>query len=77
MAIEPENPNAVRELIYINTGMCRWPEAGQWAGHLREMARHLSWPKFRAATSISGEKNTSLLESLLSQVSPAYDLDGG
>jgi len=78
VAIDPENPNTVRELIYTNTAMRRWPEAAQWAGRLREMAPASIVAKIQSGyVDFWWKGNTGLLKSLLSQVSPAYDPDGG
>ncbi|PYL68615.1 MAG: hypothetical protein DMF20_00235 [Verrucomicrobia bacterium] len=47
--LDPQNPNTIRELIFTNTAMRRWPEAA----------------------------DTSALKSLLNQVPPGVDPDGG
>ena len=44
--IDPQNPNTVRELIFTNTAMRRWPQAAHWG------------KRMRAITSISGGKET-------------------
>src|SRR5213592_3623676 len=36
--IDPQNPNTVRELLFTNTALRRWPEAERWAERLRAMA---------------------------------------
>src|SRR5204862_2755975 len=36
--LDPQNPNIVRNLIFTNTAMRRWPEAARWAAQMRTMA---------------------------------------
>src|SRR5438067_227842 len=36
--LDPQNPNIVRNLIFTNTAMRRWPEASRWAAQMRTMA---------------------------------------
>ena len=56
--IDPQNPNTLRELINTNTAMRRWPEAARWAERMRAMAPASLVAKSKAATSISGGKET-------------------
>ena len=36
--IDPQNANVVRELVFTNTALRRWPEASRWATQMRAMA---------------------------------------
>src|SRR6266446_8273023 len=36
--IDSQNPNVVRELIFTNTAMRRWPQAARWGERMRAMA---------------------------------------
>ena len=75
--IDPQNPNTVRELVFTNTAMRRWPEAARWAEKMRAMA-----PTSLVAKIQSGYVNfwwkgdTSALKSLLSEVPEGVDPDG-
>src|SRR5256885_6768536 len=75
--IDPQNPNTVRELVFTNTAMRRWPEAARWAEKMRAMA-----PTSLVAKIQSGYVNfwwkgdTSALKSLLGEVPEGVDPDG-
>src|SRR6266487_3937445 len=75
--IDPQNPNTIRELVYTNTAMRRWPEAGRWAEKMRAIA-----PTSLVAKIQSGYVNfwrkgdTRLLKSLVDQVPAGVDPDG-
>src|SRR5213595_412450 len=36
--LDPQNPNIVRNLLFTNTALRRWPEASRWAAQMRTMA---------------------------------------
>src|SRR2546429_3569449 len=36
--LDPQNPNIVRNLVFTNTALRRWPEASRWAAQMRTMA---------------------------------------
>src|SRR6266480_4173191 len=36
--LDPQNPNIVRNLVFTNTALRRWPEAARWAAQMRTMA---------------------------------------
>jgi len=36
--LDPQNPNIVRNLLFTNTALRRWPEAARWAAQMRTMA---------------------------------------
>ncbi len=75
--IDPQNPNIVRNLVFTNTALRRWPEASRWAAQMRAMA-----PTSLVAKVQSGyvdfwwKGDTHLLKSLLSQVPAGTDPDG-
>jgi serine/threonine-protein kinase len=75
--LDPQNPNTVRELIFTNTAMRRWPQAVRWAEQLRAMAPASLVAKIQSGyVDFWWKGDTSLLKSLLNQVSPDFDPDG-
>jgi len=75
---DPQNPNTVRELIYTNTAMRRWPDAARWVEQLRATAPASTIAKIqRGYVEFWWKGDTGLLKSLLSQVPPGVDPDGG
>jgi serine/threonine-protein kinase len=76
--VDPQNPNTVRELIYTNTAMRRWPEAARWAERLRAMAPASLVAKIQSGyVDFWWKGDTRLLQSLLSEVPADVDPDGG
>jgi TolB-like protein len=76
--LDPQNPNTVRELIFTNTAMRRWPEAARWVEQLRAMAPASIIAKIqRGYVEFWWKGDTGLLKSLLNQVPPGVDPDGG
>jgi TolB-like protein/Tfp pilus assembly protein PilF len=76
--LDPQNPNTVRELIYTNTAMRRWPEAARWVEQLRAMAPGSVIAKTqRGYVEFWWKGDTALLKSLLEQMPPSADPDGG
>src|SRR5881396_869132 len=76
--LDPQNPNTVRELIFTNTAMRRWPEAARWVEQLRAMAPASIVAKIqRGYVEFWWKGDTALLKSLLNQVAPGVDPDGG
>jgi TolB-like protein/Tfp pilus assembly protein PilF len=76
--LDPQNPNTVRELIFTNTAMRRWPEAARWVEQLRAMAPASIVAKVqRGYVEFWWKGDTGLLKSLLNQVAPGVDPDGG
>jgi TolB-like protein/Flp pilus assembly protein TadD len=75
--IDPQNPNIVRNLVFTNTALRRWPEASRWAAQMRAMA-----PASLVAKVQSGyvdfwwNGNTGLLKSMLSQIPVGTDSGG-
>src|SRR4029079_10504649 len=74
---DPQNPNTVRELVFTNTALRRWPEAAHWAMQMRTMA-----PASLVAKVQSGyvdfwwKGDTRPLRSMLAQVPAGTDPDG-
>ncbi len=76
--LDPQNPNTVRELIFTNTAMRRWPDAARWVEQLRAMAPASIVAKIqRGYVEFWWKGDTGLLKSLLDQVPPGVDPDGG
>jgi TolB-like protein/class 3 adenylate cyclase/Tfp pilus assembly protein PilF len=76
--LDPQNPNTVRELIFTNTATRRWPEAARWVEQLRAMAPASIIAKIqRGYVDFWWKGDTSLLKSLLNQIPPGVDPDGG
>src|SRR5436190_14849212 len=76
--LDPQNPNTVRELIFTNTAMRRWPEAARWVEQLRAMAPASIVAKIQSGyVEFWWKGDTGLLKSLLNQVPPGVDPDGG
>src|SRR6266496_1073033 len=75
--LDPQNPNTVRELIFTNTAMRRWPEAARWVEQLRAMAPASIISKIqRGYVEFWWKGDTGLLKSLLNQMAPGVDPDG-
>src|SRR5438552_6585691 len=70
--IDPQNPNIVRNLLFTNTAMRRWPEASRVAERFRAMA-----PASLVAKTQSGyvdfwwKGSTALLKAILGEVAAA------
>jgi TolB-like protein/Flp pilus assembly protein TadD len=75
--LDPQNPNIVRNLLFTNTAMRRWPEAAKTAERMRAMA-----PASLVAKMQSGyvdfwwKGDTHLLKSLLNEIPAGVDPDG-
>jgi TolB-like protein/Tfp pilus assembly protein PilF len=75
--IDPQNPNIVRNLIFTNTALRRWPEASRWATQMRAMAPASLVAKIQSGyVDFWGKGDTHLLKTLLSQVPAGTDPDG-
>jgi TolB-like protein/Tfp pilus assembly protein PilF len=76
--LDPQNPNTVRELIFTNTAMRRWAEAARWAEQLRAMAPASLVAKIQSGyVDFWWKGDSGSLKSLLNQVPPGVDPDGG
>ena len=75
--IDPQNPNVVRELVFTNTAMRRWPEAAQWGERMRAMAPASLVAKIQSGyVDFWWKGDTRLMKSLLDQVPAGVDPDG-
>jgi serine/threonine-protein kinase len=76
--IDPQNPNTIRELVYTNTAMRRWPEAARWAKKMRAMAPASLVAKIQSGyVDFWWKGDTQLLKALVDQVPAGIDPDGG
>jgi TolB-like protein/class 3 adenylate cyclase/Tfp pilus assembly protein PilF len=75
--IDPQNPNIVRNVLFTNTAMRRWPEASRVAERFRAMAPASLVAKIQSGyVDFWWKGNTALLKSLVSEVPPGTDPDG-
>ena len=75
--IDPQNPNIVREIVFTNTAMRRWPEAARWATQMRKMAPASLVAKIQSGYVDFWWKGDTLpLKSLLNEVPSGTDPDG-
>jgi TolB-like protein/Tfp pilus assembly protein PilF len=75
--IDPQNPNIVRNVVFTNTAMRRWPEASRAAERMRAMAPASLVAKIQSGyVDFWWKGDTHLLKSLLSQVPAGTDPDG-
>jgi TolB-like protein/Flp pilus assembly protein TadD len=75
--IDPQNPNVVRNLLFTNTALRRWPEASRWATQMRAMAPASLVAKIQSGyVDFWWKGDTRSLKSLLSQVPAGTDPDG-
>ena len=74
---DPQNPNTVRELVFTNTALRRWPEASRWATQMRTMAPASLVAKIQSGyVDFWWKGDTGPLKSMLSQVPAGTDPDG-
>ena len=72
--IDPQDPNIVRELVYTNTALRRWPEASHWAAQWRTMTPVSVIGKIQSGwVDFLWKGDTALLKSLLSEVPSGTD----
>ena len=75
--IDPQNANIVRNIVFTNTALRRWPEASRWATQMRAMAPASLVAKIQSGyVDFWWKGNTGLLKSLLSEVPAGTDPDG-
>ena len=75
--IDPQNANVVRNLVFTNTALRRWPEASRWAAQMRAMAPASLVAKIQSGyVDFWWKGDTHSLKSLLSQVPAGTDPDG-
>jgi TolB-like protein/class 3 adenylate cyclase len=74
---DPQNPNTVRELVFTNTSLRRWPEASRWATQMRAMAPASLVAKVQSGyVDFCWKGDTGPLKGMLSQVPAGTDPDG-
>ncbi len=75
--IDPQNPNIVRNLVFTNTALRRWPEAARAGDRLRAMAPDSVVAKVqRGYVDFWWKGTTSELKSQLAQIPFGVDPDG-
>lgn len=75
--VDPQNPNVVRNLVFTNTALRRWPEAARAADHLRVMAPDSVVAKVqRGYVDFWWKGTTTELKSQLAQIPIGIDPDG-
>ena len=75
--IDPQNPNTVRELIFTNTAMRRWPQAAHWGKRMRAMAPASLVAKIQSGyVDFWWKGDPQLLNSLVDQVPAGTDPEG-
>jgi TolB-like protein/Tfp pilus assembly protein PilF len=75
--IDPQNPNTLRELVFTNTALRRWPDAARWAQRMRSMAPASLVAKIQSGyVDFWWKGDTRSLKSLLAEVPPGVDPDG-
>ena len=76
-SVDPLNSNTIRELLYTNTAMHRWPQAARWAEKMRAITPTSLVAKIQTGyVDFWWKGDTQLLKSLLEEVPPATDPDG-
>ena len=75
--IDPQNANIIRNLVFTNTALRRWPDASRWAAQMRAMAPASLVAKIQSGyVDFWWKGDTQLLKSLLTQVPAGTDPDG-
>ena len=75
--LDPQNPNVVRNLLFTNTALRRWPEASHWAAQMRAMAPASLVAKIQSGyVDFWWKGDTGSLKTLLGQVPATTDPDG-
>src|SRR5205814_10052514 len=75
--LDPQNPNIVRNLLFTNTALRRWPEASRWAAQMRTMAPASLVAKIQSGyVEFWWKGDTSVLEAWLSQIPLGSDSGG-
>src|SRR5437763_9549650 len=70
--LDPQNPNIVRNLLFTNTALRRWPEAARWAAQMRTMAPASLVAKIRSGyVEFCWKCDTGPLKAILSEVAAA------
>jgi len=75
--IDPQNPNIVRNIVFTNTALRRWPEAARAAERFRTMAPASMVAKIQSGyVDFWWKGDTHRLKSLLAEIPAGADPDG-
>ena len=75
--LDPQNPNVVRNILFTNTAMRRWPEAVRAAARFRAISPDSLVAKIQSAyVAFGGEGDTKALRRELADVPAGMDPDG-
>lgn len=75
--LDPQNPNVVRNLIFTNTSLRRWPQAALAGKRLQQIAPDSIVALIQAAyVEFLGKGDTTALKNALAHVPPGVDPDG-
>src|SRR5437870_3624442 len=70
--LDPQNPNIVRNLLFTNTALRRWPEASRWAAQMRTMAPASLVAKIQSGyVEFCWKGDTGSLKAILGEVAAA------
>src|SRR5205085_8856420 len=74
---DPQNPNIVRNILFTNTAMRRWPEAAVAAARFRALAPDSVVGKIQSGyVEFMWKGDTATLRNVLGQIPPPVDPDG-
>jgi TolB-like protein/Flp pilus assembly protein TadD len=75
--LDPQNPSIVREIVFTNTALRRWPDAARWAEKMRTMAPASLVAKIQSGyVDFWWRGDTRVLKSLVNDVPAGIDPDG-
>jgi TolB-like protein/Flp pilus assembly protein TadD len=75
--LDPQNPNVVRNILFTNTAMRRWPEAARAAARFRAISPDSLVAKIQSAyVALLGQGDTKALRRELADVPAGMDPDG-
>ncbi|MEP6808925.1 MAG: tetratricopeptide repeat protein [Chthoniobacterales bacterium] len=76
-ALDPRNPNIIRNLLFTTTAMRNWPRAEQAARRLRELVPEAPVTQIQVAyVDFSWKGTTTALKAALARIPPGVDPDG-
>jgi TolB-like protein/Flp pilus assembly protein TadD len=75
--LDPQNPNIIRNVVFTNTCMRRWPQAAQAVTRFRIVAPDSVVAKIQSGyVAFSGEGDVNAIERWVSQIPAGFDPDG-
>ena len=75
--LDPQNPNIVRNILFTNTSMRRWPQAAQAAARFRAIAPDSLIAKIQSGyVEFMWKGDLKAIERWVSRIPPAMDPDG-